>query len=222
MNIRPLNLLRVTNSQPIPCHVLSRLKNHYFKYMRLAEQPAVFSALTLDPQQIQVKGFSQDAIQAICQYLSLPIWFRVPKGDLVRCSWFEIVCDFVSRFGTVPTLVSEQQSLGWHGRRFARCITSILKHNNVKLHPVKSLHLSCFGFGLVSSIHVQLKCAKPQGVLAILITLGLPPFWRECVWSTKSFNQSLSQLQTAHSWRLKCVFSCTVSYLVDALYGRRS
>ena len=135
----------VTDFQPIPCQVLSRMKSHYFKCMRLAEQPAVFSVLTLDPQQIQVKGFSQDAIQANCQYLSLPIWFPVPKGALVRCSrlWLEIVCDFVSRFGTVPvpTLVSEQQSLGWHGRRFARCIISILKHNNVTIFTYLGLPL---------------------------------------------------------------------------------
>ena len=72
----------------------------------------------------------------------------------------QIVCDFVSRFGTVPTLVSEQQSLGWHGRRFARCITSILKHNNVKLHPVKSLHLSCFGCGIVNSIVQYVRMLK--------------------------------------------------------------
>ena len=39
----------VRSSQLIPCHVLRWLKNHYFKYLRLAEQPAVLSALTLGP-----------------------------------------------------------------------------------------------------------------------------------------------------------------------------
>ena len=29
-------------------------------------------------------------------------------------SWIKIICDFDSRFGTIPTLISDQGSLGWH------------------------------------------------------------------------------------------------------------
>ena len=96
------------------------------------------------------------------QYLSLPTWFPVPKSDLVRSSWFEIVGDFVSRCGSVPTVASEQQSSRWHGRRFAGCIASILKHNNVKVHPGQVFHLSGFGLVCVNSIQVQLTVHVPN------------------------------------------------------------
>ena len=160
MGARPLDVLRALT--------LSRLNSHYFKYMRLAEQPAVFSALTLDPQQTPAKGFSQDAIQAICRSLSLLIWFPVPKGDLVRCSWIEIACDFISRFGTVPTFIEFLNS-----NRYARCINSIFKRNNVHYFIVKSLHLAWFGFGIVNRFHIQFKCPTSQGTLATLLSTCL-------------------------------------------------
>ena len=119
--------------------------------MRLAEQPAVFSALTLGPQQIQVKGFSRDAIQARCQYLSLLCRFPAPKGDLVRNSWFEIVCDFVSSFGIVPTLVSEQQSLGWHDEGL---LDALLPFSNTTM-------LSCILSNLFTYLVLDLEWSVP-------------------------------------------------------------
>ena len=50
-------------------------------------------------------------------------------------------------------------------------VSIILKHDNFRLHRVRSYHLSSFGFGKVNSLPVQLKCAKPHGVLALACIL---------------------------------------------------
>ena len=74
---------------------------------------------------IPVKGFSLEAVRAICRYLNLPIWCPVPNGDLVRCSWIVFFCGFATRFGCVPTVISPQKSARWHAQRLARCVTSV-------------------------------------------------------------------------------------------------
>ena len=69
------------------------------------------------------------------------------------------------------------------------------------IHPVKSYHLSCFGFGKVNSIDVQVKCAKPHDVLAILLSQPacILKGMHLVIWCSKSFCQSLSQIYTAPS-----------------------
>ena len=159
--------------EPIPPDVLGRLRSHYFKYMRIAEQPAVWGPLEANIRAIPVKGFSHEAVQTICRYLNLPIWCPVPNGDLVRCSWIDSFCDFTTRFRCVPTVISPRKSAGWHAQRLARCVTSILYENGCNLLPVKSYHLSCFGFGKINSTHCALGFANPNAVLAILLSACL-------------------------------------------------
>ena len=77
--------------EPIPPDVLGRLRSHYSKYMRIAEQPAVWGPLGANIRAIPVQGFSLEAVQTICRYLNLPIWCSVPNGDLVRCSWINFL-----------------------------------------------------------------------------------------------------------------------------------
>ena len=88
--------------EPIPLDVLCQLRSHYFKYMRVAEQPAARGPLGANMRAIPVKGFSHEAVQTIFRYLNLPIWCPVPNGDLVRCSCIDFFCDFTTRFGCVP------------------------------------------------------------------------------------------------------------------------
>ena len=59
--------------QPIPPAVLGRLRSHNYKYTCIVEHPAVWEPLGANIRAIPVKGFSHEAIQAICRYLNFPI-----------------------------------------------------------------------------------------------------------------------------------------------------
>ena len=78
--------------------------------MRIAEQPAVWGPLGTNIRAIPVKGFSHEAIQAICRQLSLPIWCPVPIGDIVLCSWIGFRDYIGYRFGCIPTAISPRKS----------------------------------------------------------------------------------------------------------------
>ena len=155
--------------QPIPPAVLGRLRSHNYKYTCVVEHPAVWEPLGANIRAIPVKGFSHEAIQAICRYLNFPIWSiwcPVPNGDLVLCSWMMFFFRFHGvRFGCIPTVISQRISARWHAQRLD--VSCFLSNRTIYIH------LSCFGFGKINWTHYALRFANPNAALAILLSACL-------------------------------------------------